>query len=75
MSVAKRYPREFEGLSSAHIVAYPSAKLRWASPPEVGRARQNPFCERQDAFHVEFFELVGVTVHPRERERLAQFAA
>jgi hypothetical protein len=25
--------------------------------PQVGRARQNPFCEREDAFHVEFFEL------------------
>ncbi len=25
--------------------------------PEVGGARQNAFCEGQDAFHVEFFEL------------------
>ena len=25
--------------------------------PQVGRARQNPFCERQDAFHIEFFDL------------------
>jgi hypothetical protein len=24
---------------------------------EVGRARQNAFCERQDAVYVEFFEL------------------
>jgi len=24
---------------------------------EVCGARQNPFCERQDTFHVEFFEL------------------
>ena len=29
--------------------------------PQIGRARQNPFCERQDAFYVEFFELAGVT--------------
>ena len=41
--------------------------------PEVGGARQNAFCERQDAFHVEFFELAGVTVNSRERELLAQF--
>jgi hypothetical protein len=40
--------------------------------PQVGRTRQNPFCERQDAFHVEFFELAGVTVDPRERQLLAQ---
>jgi hypothetical protein len=40
--------------------------------PEVGGARQNAFCERQDAFHVEFFELSGVTVDPRERELLVQ---
>ena len=40
--------------------------------PEVGRAPQNPFCERQDAFHVEFFGLAGVTVDPRERPLLAQ---
>jgi len=25
--------------------------------PEVGGARENAFCERQDAFYVEFFEL------------------
>jgi hypothetical protein len=25
--------------------------------PEVGGARQDAFCEGQDAFHVEFFEL------------------
>ena len=25
--------------------------------PEVTGARQNAFCERQDAFYVEFFEL------------------
>jgi len=41
--------------------------------PEIGRARQNAFRKRQDAFHVEFFELPGVTVDPGEREFLAQF--
>ena len=41
--------------------------------PEVGGARQNAFCERQDALYVEFIELAGVTVDPRERELLAQF--
>jgi hypothetical protein len=40
--------------------------------PEVCRPRQNAFCEREDAFYVEFFELAGVTVDPRERELLAQ---
>jgi hypothetical protein len=25
--------------------------------PEIGSAWQDAFCERQDAFHVEFFEL------------------
>jgi hypothetical protein len=35
--------------------------------------RQDAFCERQDAFHVEFIELAGVTVYPGERELLAQF--
>jgi hypothetical protein len=25
--------------------------------PQIGRARQNPFCERQDAFYVEFIDL------------------
>jgi hypothetical protein len=28
--------------------------------PQIGRARQNPFCERQDAFYVEFIDLAGV---------------
>ena len=37
------------------------------------RLRQNAFCERKDAFHVEFFELTCVTVDPREPELLAQF--
>jgi hypothetical protein len=41
--------------------------------PEVAGARQNAFCERQDAFHVEFIELARVTVDPKERELLAQF--
>ena len=40
--------------------------------PQIGRARQNPFCERQDALYVEFFDLTGVPVNPRERELLAQ---
>ena len=40
--------------------------------PEVGGARQNAFCERQDALHVEFFELAGVPVDPRERQLLAE---
>ena len=41
--------------------------------PQVGGARQNAFCKRQDAFYVEFFEQAGVTVDPGERELLAQF--
>ena len=41
--------------------------------PQVGGARQNAFCERQDALYVEFIELAGVTVHAGERELLAQF--
>jgi hypothetical protein len=40
--------------------------------PEIGGARQNPFSEWQEAFHVEFSELAGVTFHPNERELLAQ---
>ena len=28
--------------------------------PQLGRARQNPFCERRDAFYVEFIDLAGV---------------
>jgi hypothetical protein len=30
--------------------------------PQIGGARQNPFCERQDAFYVEFIDLAGVRV-------------
>ena len=41
--------------------------------PQIDGARQNAFCEREDAFHVEFFELAGVTVDPDERELFAQF--
>ena len=41
--------------------------------PEVGRARQNTFCKRQNALYVEFFELAGVTVDSSEREFFAQF--
>jgi len=40
--------------------------------PQVGRQRQNPFCERQDALHVEFVKLRGVTVDPEQRQLLAQ---
>jgi hypothetical protein len=39
--------------------------------PQIGGARQNPFCERQDAFYVEFIDLAGVPVDPGERELLA----
>jgi hypothetical protein len=41
--------------------------------PQVRRSRQNPFCERQDAFHVEFVQFRGVTVdpeHPQDAENL-----
>ena len=41
--------------------------------PQVGGARQDAFCERQDALYVEFFELAGMTVDPCERELLAKF--
>jgi hypothetical protein len=41
--------------------------------PQIGGARQNAFCEGQDALHVEFFELAGVAVDASERELLAQF--
>jgi hypothetical protein len=41
--------------------------------PQVRGARQNAFCEGQDALYVEFFELAGVTLDPNERELLAQF--
>ena len=51
----------------------PLALLERGLNPEVGCARQNAFCERQDAFHVEFFELAGVTVDPRKRQPLPQF--
>ena len=30
--------------------------------PQVGGARQNAFCERQDAFYVEFVDPFGVVV-------------
>jgi hypothetical protein len=35
----------------------PLALVECGLDPQVGRARQNPFCERQDALYVEFFEL------------------
>jgi hypothetical protein len=41
--------------------------------PQIGSARQNAFCERQDAFYVEFLKLAGVTVDACERELLAEF--
>jgi hypothetical protein len=37
--------------------------------PEVRGARQNAFRKRQDALHVEFFELAGVTVIGSVAER------
>ena len=41
--------------------------------PRGRRARQNAFCKRQDALHIEFIELAGVMLDPSERELLAQF--
>ena len=35
----------------------PLALIKCGLDPQVGRARQNPFCERQDALYIEFFEL------------------
>ncbi|WP_291987866.1 hypothetical protein [Luteitalea sp.] len=32
--------------------------------PEIGGARQDAFCEREDALHVEFVQFRGVTVDP-----------
>ena len=40
--------------------------------PEVRRPRQNAFCERQDALHVEFLKVDGMFVDLRERELLAE---
>jgi hypothetical protein len=40
----------------------PLALIERCLHPQIGGARQNAFCERKDAFHVEFFELAGVTV-------------
>ena len=40
--------------------------------PEVRGAWQNTFCEPQDAFDVEFFELTRVTFDPNAGELLAQ---
>jgi hypothetical protein len=51
----------------------PLALIERGLHPEVGRTRQNTFCEREDPLHIEFFELAGVTVDPRQRELLAQF--
>ena len=43
--------------------------------PKVRGARQNAFCERQDALYVEFFDRFGVVVNLGERQFLAQFVA
>ena len=43
--------------------------------PKVRGARQNAFCERQDALYVEFFHRFGVVVDLGERQFLAQFVA
>ena len=51
----------------------PLALVERCLHPEVRGARQNAFCERQDALYIEFIELAGVTVHPGARELLAQF--
>jgi hypothetical protein len=51
----------------------PLSLFEWGLNPQVRGARQNAFGECQDAFHVEFFELAGVTLDPDERELLAEF--
>ena len=43
--------------------------------PQVRRARQNAFCERQHALHVEFVDRLGVVVNLRERQLLAELIA
>jgi hypothetical protein len=43
--------------------------------PQVRSSRQNPFCERQDALYVEFFDRLGLVVDLRERQFLAQLVA
>jgi hypothetical protein len=40
--------------------------------PQIRGARQDAFCERQDALDVEFVHLLGVLVDLRERQFLAQ---
>ena len=40
--------------------------------PQVGGAREDAFCERQDAFYVEFIEWARVRDDWRERELLAE---
>ena len=51
----------------------PLALLERRLHPQVCGARQNAFCERQNALYIEFIELPRVTVNPDERELLAQF--
>ena len=41
--------------------------------PQVGGARQNAFCEREDAFYVELIELAWGGGRSNERELLPQF--
>ena len=43
--------------------------------PQIGRARQDPFCERQDAFYVEFIDLAGVPVDPASVSSSRSFSA
>jgi len=43
--------------------------------PQVGCARQNAFCERQDALYVEFVDHFGVPIDLRERQFLAELVA
>src|SRR5213080_2210231 len=40
--------------------------------PQVWCARQNTFCERQDALYVEFVDRFGVPINLRERQFLAE---
>ena len=40
--------------------------------PQIGGARQNAFCERQDALYVEFIDGFGVMLDLGERQFFAQ---
>jgi hypothetical protein len=51
-------------------------RWRWSSVACTHSSRgtrENAFCERQDAFYVEFFELTGVPLNSHERQLLASF--